>query len=165
MPHEITVTLCTYGIEHIDGRRVRKIAGANVPYFERIGWTLALRVGESSYARMYPPAGSDIKRPSIQLIVPTEAEIMVLALQIHAGRLPWRGELCGWPARYTPHKVERGRRALLTVFGEGPRERIEPYKRIDPAEFQVGKTGDPWNATVIWHDGDDQPPDLIVHTD
>ena len=167
MPQEITVRLHTYGIEDVGGRRARKVSRDDVPYFERIGWRVARRTGGpvSSYDRMYPPDGGDTKRPEIRLTVPTEEEIRALAERVHAAGQPWRGELCAWPARYTPRKIERRQHTVIAVFGDGPRERVESYERVDPAEFRVANPASPWHATVIWSDGDDAPPHFLAQTD
>jgi hypothetical protein len=167
MPQEITVRLHTYGIEEVGGHRARKVGRDDVPYFKRIGWRVARRTGSlvSSYVRMYPSDGGDTKRPEIHLMVPTEEEIRALAERLHAAGQPWRGELCAWPARYIPRKIERHQHTVIAVFEDGPREHVETYERVDPAEFSVASPASPWCATLIWRDGDDTPPHFLAQID
>jgi len=158
MPHEITVKLDTYGTEQYKGHRVRKVSDRAVPYFERIGWTVARSAGVYGYIRMYPPEGGDTKHPAITLTVPTDEEILSLARQAHAARQPLASDLYGWKVKYTPRRVDRVQQQVYTVYGDTGGAQVESYESVSPAEFSVGTTGDPWHAYVIWDNGDDAPP-------
>lgn len=163
MPKEVTVPIHTYGTEQVKGRRARKVAREHAAYLEQYGWVIARDVGYIAYARMYPPADSDVRRPQLTIIVPTEEEVMALALQLHAAARPWRGELSGWPAKYTPRKAHQGQRNVTEV-GVEVRSWVEAYEWVNEAQFEVGVSL-LWRTSVTWDDGDDRPPRVSIHTD
>ena len=69
-----------------------------------------------------PPRADD--SPLVPVAIPDRAEINNLANHLHTAGKPWKGEIFGWQAEYTP---ERRKKPLGSKM------------RFTPAEFEEGR--------------------------
>jgi hypothetical protein len=98
---------------------------------------------------MLPPS-EDRSTWYIEIEIPDEAEIKILAERLHAAGRDWQGEIGGWPARYTARRAGLETVRLGELDGDGYREWTEerPYDRA--AELTIGWNYWPWRYWIRW---------------
>ena len=78
----------------------------------------------------------------IPLVIPDLLEAKSFANHLHALSKPWKGELFGWQAEYTPESRKKPADSKMT---------------FTPAEFWIGESGI-WFFSLMWELGKHQSP-------
>ena len=159
----IHVRIGTYGKAPAKyGRNAYKVGSANHRLLVRPGWThVGTGRGRSVYEYVSPPDGTWENNPTISLQVPTDEEIMAIALEMHKRRERQINLVEGFIVYYLP----AGGVAVQTheVIGFEPglpwglRLRPEPPVLRKFAEFTFGVSA-AWSVDLVWEHGEDQPP-------
>lgn len=122
------------------------------------GWRFVHRA--LYYAYFAPPDPSFRgKWATVEATIPDLDTIKALAMDLHTNGQAWRGELEGWPARYTPADRETRIERVTYMTPDGPISRQEVRHMDDPARFKVGESL-LWNVHIRWDTGDDNPPHI-----
>ena len=140
------------------GRNAYKIGKTEWALFVRAGWTHAGDGKEYSY--VIPPAGVGGCNPTITVQVPTDEEILSLALEMHHAGKTAVQVIEGFIVFYHPKDIKMYQIIDTIVFGPGHRgERQGPQPPVlhKAAEFTFGVSA-PWSIKLIWDHGNDQPP-------
>lgn len=140
------------------GANAYKVGLANGHLLARSGWT---QVGKGQqYAYVVPPHGPPGPHPIVAIQVPTDDEILALALRMHRQHETQAEDVEGFVAHYRP---AGGVALKITEVREFSADRWDA--RVDPpppvnrkfSEFTFG-VGAPWRIDLVWQHGDDQPP-------
>lgn len=78
----------------------------------------------------------------VPVVIPGLDEVRRYAAERHAEGVPWRGELFGWSAEYTP---------------ERPEPPLDSKMSFTPADFCIGES-DVWFFSLMWEHGRDAEP-------
>lgn len=78
----------------------------------------------------------------LPLAVPELQEVQEFANHLHSLGKPWRGEIFGWQAEYTPESDKKPEDSNMT---------------FTPADFWIGESGI-WFYSLMWEYGKDKEP-------
>jgi hypothetical protein len=81
-------------------------------------------------------------RPTIPVLIPDIQDIRDLAIKLHRTKENWQGNVFGWDAEYISSLAEAPENSQMT---------------FTPATFWIGDATI-WGFSMMWEDGDDQPP-------
>ncbi|MBX9787536.1 MAG: hypothetical protein K2Y37_01345 [Pirellulales bacterium] len=135
---------------------------ADRPLLVRAGWTdVGTGRGSYPYAYVSPPEGSRGSNTTIPLQVPTDEEILAIALQMHQRRERLTEVVEGFVVDYRPPGEVVLQISETFVFQPGRPwgERLGPSPPVlrEFAEFTFG-VGAAWGVDLVWERGEDQPP-------
>jgi hypothetical protein len=159
----IHVRIGTYGKAPAKyGRNAYKVGAANHRLLVRAGWThVGTGRGPDPYEYLSPPEGIRGSNPTISLQVPTDEEILAIALDMHKRRERQINLVEDFIVYYLPaggvavqiHEV------IDFIPGQpwGLRVRPEPPVLRKFAEFTFGVSA-AWSVDLIWEHGEDLPP-------
>ena len=154
----IRVRVRTYGKAPVRyGRNAYKVSRRDRALLVLAGWAHA---GSGRwYEYVIPPEGVRGCDPMVDVRVPTDDEVLSVALQMHKERKGCAQEIEGLIALYQPaHQSE----FQVTEFTPGHwGERKEPGVLQHNAYFSFG--GASWSIDLAWDQGDDQPPTWHQH--
>jgi hypothetical protein len=80
--------------------------------------------------------------PILPVVIPDLSEVRTFAHHLHAAGRPWRGEIFGWPAEYTPASRKKPPGSKM---------------RFTPADFWIGESGI-WFYSLMWEHGKNKEP-------
>ena len=101
--------------------------------------------------------------PHREVEVPTEAQMLQVALELHAKGVRTSTALMGWHVLYCPSQEQRGEGGQFDPF-TGETLSSQPYSYRSTAMCGFGRKGE-WEIWLMWSRGDDQPPTPIKLTD
>lgn len=159
----IQVRIDTYGKAPAKyGPNAYKVGLADRPLLVRAGWTdVGTGRGSYPYAYVSPPEGTPGSNPTVQLQVPTDEEILAIALQMHQRRERSTEVVEGFIVDYRPAGEVVLQVSETFVFKPDRPwgERLGPSPPVlrKSAEFTFG-VGAAWSVGLVWEHGDDQPP-------
>jgi hypothetical protein len=78
----------------------------------------------------------------MQIAIPDLEEVRKFAQRLHAAEKQWAGELCGWPAEYTPQRRKKP---------------VASKMQFTPADFWIGESGI-WFFSLMWEHGKSKEP-------
>jgi hypothetical protein len=78
----------------------------------------------------------------LPVLIPNLSEINAFANPLHVTGKPWKGEIFGWPAEYTPERRKKP---------------VGSKMRFTPADFWIGESGI-WFYSLMWEHGKNKPP-------
>lgn len=143
------------------GANAYKVGWADAHSLARSGWT---RIGNGRhYTYVIPPHGPPGPHPIVAIQVPTDDEILAVALRMHQQRETQADEVEGFVAHYRPSggvvlKITEVREFSADRWDE----RVEPpppvHRKFSEFTFAVGA---PWSVELVWEHGDDQQPTWI----
>jgi hypothetical protein len=79
---------------------------------------------------------------SLALVLPDLNQVRSFANHLHALAQPWRGEIFGWQAEYSPETNQKPLDSNMT---------------FTPADFWIGESGI-WFFSLMWEQGKDNAP-------
>ena len=78
----------------------------------------------------------------LPVMIPDVSEVKALAAHLHRAERPWKGEIFGWQAEYTPEKRKRPAGSKI---------------QFTPADFWIGESGI-WLYSLMWEHGKSKEP-------
>lgn len=78
----------------------------------------------------------------VPIVIPKIKAVQDFANKLHSAGQPWKGELFGWSAEYTPERSVAPLDSKMT---------------FTPADFWIGES-DVWFYSLMWEQGSDKSP-------
>ncbi len=78
----------------------------------------------------------------LPVMIPEVREVKAFAAHLHHAGRPWKGEIFGWQAEYTPEKRKKPAGSKM---------------QFTPADFWIGESGI-WFYSLMWEHGKSKEP-------
>jgi len=145
------------------GANCFKVSPAEALLLKHSGWTYLGHGRFDEYVAPPEPASDGLYVVAVQ--VPTDAEILALAMRMHESRKRQRQRVEGFMAGYRPAGevvVEITESTLFVPGAMGVKLKPPPPMNREFSEFTFGIEA-PWRIDLIWDRGDEEPPTWQRH--
>lgn len=160
----VQVRISTYGkAPPAYGHGALKVGLGTRGLLVRAGWTHAGSGREYEY--VIPPSGVSGRHPVVELQVPTDEEILSIALRMHARRKSCVEVIEGFIIQYRPSGETKYQITETVTYAPGrwgEREGPQPPVLRKAAELTFGVDA-PWRVELVWDHGEENPPTWTRH--
>jgi hypothetical protein len=101
---------------------------------------------------------------TIAVEIPTDEEIVRIAMRMHESRKPTLETIHGWKVLYLPRQDFSYTSISVDAFTGERGNASVPGKATSPAEFTFGYDA-PWKIVLLWKEGDENPPAWFRYED